>query len=278
MAVSLKQRFKGKEAEVVKAVKKLGIDSAMALYGAKHRKTFIRWLRDNTTEEWKSSPLAEMKRGEKAKWDREHRDTILDCLEIFGMDWIKANFHFTHDTLERLVQFDSQPPWGHDHDKKLTRLERVELDVREVLKRLREVEHKLDLHSTRLDMADTASREVRLAQNERDEAYSQFTQRVSSQLSGKVQTAFETLLALAINPGENLELPSRIDLSTEGLLLQAAGAEVEHAVTELVPENRQLEQAGEAGEENEELLRLREMYLKAHPLAQTNNREANKSE
>jgi len=218
MGKPLRIKFAGKEAEVVRAVKDYGIDTARAMYGAKNRSCFMAWLKDNTGEQWKSNPLERMKGGDKQKWIGEHRDTILDCLEIFGEDWVKANFCMPYGTLERVVGSSHHPFLGYD--KKLTRLERLELDVRGLLKCVKEIEQRQSLQETRIDIAEQGTREVRLAQRERDEQYSKFVQLVSGQLSQKVQGLLEGFLSCAINPGETMRLPRPDDLSVNSLIAQ----------------------------------------------------------
>lgn len=105
MSVSLRQKFKGKEAYVVNLVNQMGYESVMRLYDVKHRKTFLRWYAENSNSELPHNPLEGLSRGEKHKWCVEHLDTIVDCIGIFGEDWVKANFHFTHDTLYSLIRF-----------------------------------------------------------------------------------------------------------------------------------------------------------------------------
>lgn len=215
---SLKNMFASKEAEVVETVKGIGLDSAMVMYGVKHRGCFLKWLRDNTGEEWKfdSSSLAGLSGGDKAKWDREHRDTILDCLEIFGVDWVKANFRFSHDTLEGLIGSDHHPFTGYD--KKLTRLERVELDSREALKKIKQLEHELIRHESRLDITQEDSRMVKCAQRYLEESYSQFIEATAKRIA---QALIIPLLHQFAGSGDgSLPLKPLGDLDIDNLIAQ----------------------------------------------------------
>ena len=144
---SLKKRFEGMEAEVVKVAKDFTIDGAMLLYDVKHRNTFKHWLTEYTGEEWQdgSHPLAAFRGGERAMLIRELRPAIVDCVETLGLEWTKIIYHFTQDTLERFVNSDHQP----FPDKPIERQE-LEANAKEALKRIEELRKQIELRESRL--------------------------------------------------------------------------------------------------------------------------------
>lgn len=109
MSLSLKRKFRGNEAYVVSLIRQMGVSNVMLIYGLKNRKSFLRWFGENSVKDLPKEPLEGMSGGQKHKWLIDHRDTILDCLQVFGEDWVKMNFHFTHDTLYSFIRF-SEPP------------------------------------------------------------------------------------------------------------------------------------------------------------------------
>ena len=91
MAVSLEFRFKGKEAKVLAEVERDGIKAVMKQYGLKYQYNFSKWIERHRDPVL--SKLAGLNGGEKRLWMRNHRDTILDLLEIFGESFVMEKFH-----------------------------------------------------------------------------------------------------------------------------------------------------------------------------------------
>lgn len=135
MAVSLSRRFRGKEPYVLSLVRQMGVSQAMIVYKLKNRKSFLRWVGQNSNiGDLPTDPLEKMSGGEKHIWLKNHRETVLDCLQIWGEDWVKMNFHFTHDTLYSFLKSSEPPrPGSNQIDELLKDVER--------LKSLCEIEH-----------------------------------------------------------------------------------------------------------------------------------------
>jgi len=129
MKYGLDGMFKGKEQYIKDLVRQMGIPSVMKIYGLKHRPSFTKWLKDNDGDIRLSEPLENMSGGEKDKWVRDNREYILWCVEQFGKDWVKGNFHFKNDTLERLINFgeQSKPSSNEQIDQLLKDLERLKI-------------------------------------------------------------------------------------------------------------------------------------------------------
>lgn len=151
MGVTLEQKFKGKEQYVVNLVGQMGYDSVMKMYGVKHRKTFLRWYAENSNNEHPHNPFEDLDGAGKHSFDKEHINTIIDCVQIFGEDWVKANFHFSHDTLYRLIRFGRQDDNGgathkelqgiHKEFERLEFLSKAEhLDYVDSIERMRQLE------------------------------------------------------------------------------------------------------------------------------------------
>lgn len=241
MAISLQKKFTGREAKIVQAVKDYDIDSVMVLYGVKHRNTFIRWLKENTSEQWKPNPLSGMAGGERELWLRTHRSTILDCLEIFGKDWTITHFCFSHDTLDRLIQSDHEP-----FRQKLTRMERLELDVKYLKEQMEEDRKWRDRAEIRLQMVDEQRREETRTVKTIEEAFYSFTKTTSKQLSQGIseplEQLFQYLLERLIKPNKQLPPPlEKPDLTIDSAVTNLKKAQFQHKVIKSIPENPLLE-------------------------------------
>jgi len=178
MAASLKTKLAGKESEIIKAIKELNISGAMHLYGIKTRYPFLKWVRENTNGEWQPTPLSEFKGGEKQKFLREHKDTILDCLEIFGREWVKDQFGMIDDTIDSLIHRN-----GTLFTQKLTRLERVELDAKEALAIARELKKQMEIVGTRFEKEQENTTSARRQFREHMEQHDDSVQAISERLS-----------------------------------------------------------------------------------------------
>jgi len=116
-AVSMAMRFKGKEQELLEAIETHGIDKTMAIYKIRYRNHFLRYVESITKKCPLDNPLSAMSGGEKHKFLKDHRETILDCLEQFGKEFVMVHFNIEDETLERLVKSNNQPhtqkPYHH---------------------------------------------------------------------------------------------------------------------------------------------------------------------
>lgn len=231
-------KFRGREAEVVKAVHDFGIDECMLLYGVKNKPTFIAWLRDYTGKDWVGlHPLGSLSGGEKAKLIRDHRNTILDELEVFGKDWVLINWQIDREEiLDRFISFDN-PPFV----KRLTELERAKLDAKEALRIARETKKAVDTFIARLAIVEEERRTERQTVTELQKAYNSFTKIVSDQLSQSVGQFFKAILDHSIKPDENLLPLPEPDLSIDGLLNQGRKWQLKNGVVEATPDNPLLE-------------------------------------
>lgn len=146
MASSLKIKFKGKETYIVNLVNQMGVESVMRIHGVKNRKSFLRWYGENNGNQQPESPFDNFSGGEKHKWNKEHISTILDCVQVFGEDWTKANFHFTHDTLYNLIRFGQQ---SHSN-------EATQRDLREMHNHLENIKWRIQCEH--LDYVDSIER------------------------------------------------------------------------------------------------------------------------
>jgi len=247
MGKSYRTRCRGREDKVIQSVKEIGISGTMALYGFKTRSYFIAWLEKEQAHWQDFNPIAGMRPMEIKKWRKEHRETILDCLEVFGADWVKSHFHFAHDNLERFVKFNHQPFTGN---RKLTRLERAELDSREAIRLARQATKEVNLFLDRLAIVDEGFRAEKHTVIELHEAYSSFTESVSNQLSHGIGQFIRTMLETSIKPNENLPAPKKQDLDIEKLVGDKARLKL--GAIQSTPDNRLLEtvvkiEAGERG-------------------------------
>lgn len=208
MAVSLEKKLAGKEAEAVKTIKEFSIGDAMQLYNIKSRRTFLKWVREHTNGEWELSPLVGMKGGPKMLFMMEHRETILDCLEIFGKEWVKDKFCFGKDaTLDGFIKHDGRPPTG-----KLTRLQRAELNAKEALCLARKLEKQMEFIDTRFSIVDEGQRKIGVRQNETVEQVNNFETRVANDIGGIFTQALGQGLGKFITPAKEM-LPQPPDLS-----------------------------------------------------------------
>jgi hypothetical protein len=212
-------RLAGKEAEVVQAVKDMGIDSAMASYGIKTKSAFTCWLREHTLTYWAENPLSGVDAGPKSLWLRQHRSTILDCLEIFGKNWVLANFRLTPLTLEKVISLDHRLFTGLD--RKLTRLERVELDTKDIARKLETVIEWQDRAETRFQMAEETPREYSKEVRQLKEDYAEFTNLISSRLTQGIEKVLRVLLGQVAGSESPLSLAGPNPLGIDTLQSEA---------------------------------------------------------
>lgn len=252
MPISLKKQFTGKESEIIGAVKEYGIDTARAMFKVRHRKTFLHWLKENTSENWQPNPLETVKGvqrgGDKIRFNHEHRQTILDCLEIFGTEWTMANFHLKADTLDRLVRFDHHSFTGYS--KRLTKLERMEFDLKEALARIKELEHRADVQDTKSDIIGGDNRDLKFGQNELGEAFQNLAETTARQIS---EGLIVPLTQYVLRTPEQVKALELTDLSLEHLQSQARkqlgqGVEASPAAMETIGDNHKKEDSQKLNE------------------------------
>jgi len=197
MPISLDRKFKGKENYVIGLVEQMGVDTAMAMTDTKHRKTFLRWLNEVTHGEWKTSPnpLDELKGGPKDKWIKEHKALILDCLGIFGRDWVMNNFRLKPDTLERIVHsgYKGNPAttWFKQREKLITEAgQQADRNIYKILNILAEMEREQDLLRTQVKMEHEAYLETLNRQRQLEKLYYDFAENIVRRI---VQALTQTL-------------------------------------------------------------------------------------
>lgn len=214
MGESLKRKFKGKEREVLEVVRLFSVKEAMARYGLKTRRSFMWWLKSQPScPPIPTNKLAGLKGGEKAKFNREHQETIRDCLEIFGKEFTMENFHIgTVDQLNEVVNRNHRPP------TKLTKADRAELKADTALKVAMEIERKVTLLQDRIEIIKEGEVANRKAINQLKEIFGRFTEMVSNRIGEAMVTPF---LKHLIPADESFNLPEAPDpLNIKALISQ----------------------------------------------------------
>lgn len=214
---SVEARLKGKEEEVLRVVREKGRKEAMAKFGIKAYISFSIWLKCHRDGLFALNPLAGFNGGEKAKWLRLHKETILDYMDIFGRDEVMDRFCLKEETLHSLEVCSSYP-----FRQKLTRLERAELDAKEALHLARETKQRVDTFIERLEIVDEERREETRAVETIHEAFYTFKEDTAKQVTRGFAEIVERLvggfLDRAIKPSKKIPLPpEKPDLSINSL-------------------------------------------------------------
>jgi len=146
MARSLKDRFRGIEAAVIRTAKVYGAVEAMHIYGIKHIESFEKWWRENTDEPLPKNPLEGFKGGEQHLFFLDTKEAIKKYIDRFGMDWVTATFHTTKDTVTKILNSNGGARGSSmDSEDFVTSREHAE-DIRELRLHLQ----KLEEHHNRL--------------------------------------------------------------------------------------------------------------------------------
>jgi len=129
-----------------------------------------------------------------------HRETILDCLEIFGRERTRDMFYLTKDdTLEQFIKSNGRPP-----TQKLTRLERAELNAKEALDLARKLEKQMELVNSRLSIVDEGQRKIGVKQNEMAGQVNNFEARVANELGSIFTQALGQGLGKLVAPAKEM--------------------------------------------------------------------------
>lgn len=194
MPISLETRLNPIKEDVLKAVSETSIEETMTMYGVKTRRTFVKWLEAHGNGALPVNPLAELKGGEKHKFLREHRQTILDLEETFGRDFVKGHFCIKEETLDAILRFEPST-----FISKFTKSDRA---------------------LAKAEIAEQAVKELRQEIKELRQQFATFQESVGTQLAKKFLIP---LLQSAIKIDESLiEKPKpEPDLSITGLITQA---------------------------------------------------------
>lgn len=141
MPISLERRFNPCREEVLDSVRQYGIAETMAIYKVKHRPTFVRWLEAQTNVVFPYNPLARLKGGEKHKWLREHRQTVLELEAELGREFVKECFCLKEETLEALLQYEPNTPAHRltKSDRALAKAEINEQAIKDLRKEIKEL-------------------------------------------------------------------------------------------------------------------------------------------
>jgi len=237
MPNSLEQRLKDKELEVLEVVRSQGIKKAMSLYGIRTRNTFTWWLKMHSNgNSLYPNPLAGFSGGEKANWLRKHRNTILDCLEIFGEDFAMEHFCLKEETLHQLKSA-GEKPFG----QKLTKLGTVELKANSALDIAEQAQRKTELLEARLETHQARQEEIIKRQKQLEKLFYQFEARVSRRAGTLVIAPFvERLIQEYLQSCDNL--PEQFDpLSLESLCVDGKKSQLEYGAIKSTPDNPLLE-------------------------------------
>jgi len=198
-------KLKGQEDYVKDLVRQMGVSSVMTIYHIKHRPSFIKWLEANDAD-IPPEPLENISGGEKDKWARDNREYILWCVKQFGKDWAKANFHFTHDTLERVIRYDKH--------KKPTRLQDTGLNMEKIIEVIAEIEKEYDILKTQVKIEHEAYIEAIERQGRLEEYVLNFTQEVVQQLSHNIAKSLMERVSDNDLPARIFEDRPKLELNT----------------------------------------------------------------
>lgn len=227
MPISLDKQFAGKENEVLQAVKLLSVNGAMKQYNLKHKGTFLHWIRQQPSGNLYLTKLAGMSGGEKSKFYREHRATILDCLDIFGEDFTMSGFYInSKEKLDEIVRHNHNRP-----SSKPTRADRAELKANTALDMAQELLHRVELFELKIEVIAQGERDNRKAINELKDLFGKFSEMVSNRIGNAMITP---LLQHLIQIDDNLnpaEVPN--PLSVETLISQGEASQAKAGAVEV---------------------------------------------
>jgi hypothetical protein len=245
MAVSLEFRFKGKEAKVLAEVERDGIKAVMKQYGIKNQYGFSKWIERHRDPVL--SKLAGLNGGEKRLWMRNHRDTIIDLLEIFGESFVMEKFHISHEAALTEMMSQTNEPYF----RKLSKGDRLDLRVNEALAGIKDIVTRLERIETHLQIHDVDIAEDRQTINELLDFVKKFSDNTSKTIA---RVLLEPLLQRTLQDScGDMELPIKDPLALD------------------FPKKLELnppKDTPETGLEiKPEVLRLKQTYLENHPMA-----------
>lgn len=258
MAQTLERKFKGKEKQVLEEVQRDGIGVVMERYGLEKRWVFSKWI--NRHQDDALSKLAGLSGGGKALFCRQHRETIIDCLEIFGEDFVMEKFHIRNKyTLNNIIKGENTPFFW-----KLNKTERLELQVSQALMGVKDIQQRLGRIETHLRIHDADIAEERGKINELINFVKSFSENVSETVARVlIQPLIQRTLQdscggmeLKIKDPLELDFPTELEPTT---LEQELEPNIQETGSDLVPADKPgFESAGS---------KLKETYMQAHPMA-----------
>ena len=141
--------------------------------------------------------------GPKAMYIRNHRDTILEVLEVAGKEVAMQTFNLRESTLDRLI---TQSPTRY-HQKQ-TNASEAKLRADTALSAIESLGEKLDRFEIRVERLREDTQQNREAIRELKDLYGEFVNQVSGQIS---QTLILPLLQALKIDADKVSLPERPD-------------------------------------------------------------------
>ena len=253
MVVSYAKILRGKESQVLEELDRDGMGEVMERYGLKNDHAFALWVGRHRDPELKR--VLGMDGGEKALFCRNHRDTILDCLEIFGEAFVLDRFNIKRrDTLDNIVKGLNEP-----FSRKLSRADRVELKATEALSTLKAIAERLDKIETKLSIHDADIAEDRGKINELISFVKDFSHNVSDTVA---RVLVQPLIQRTIQDGcGDMELPFKDPLELD------IATDIETKTDNPKPKTSPVPTVEPGFEPNPETEKLREAYMTSHPMS-----------